>query len=64
MKKPEKEKNTLLTQIKEKEQLKATLQRRVPIFIKNNDSSLDDLYEQISKLTDEIYTLRKKYSKV
>jgi hypothetical protein len=64
MKNIEKEKMLLSKEIKEKEQLKATLQRRVPILIKNNDSGLDDLYEQISKLTNEIYLLRNKYIKL
>ena len=63
MKKAEKEIAALLKQIKEKELQKVTLQRRVPILIKNNDSGLDDLYEQISKLTVEIYHLREKYIK-
>ena len=61
MKRSEKEITTLLNQIKEKEELKVTLQRRVPILIKNNDSGLEHLYEEIRKLTIEIYNLREKY---
>lgn len=57
MKNTEKEKQKLAALIKEKESLRATLQKRVPILIKNNDAGLDDLYDQISKLTVEIYNL-------
>lgn len=57
MKNLEKEKQKLAALIKEKESLRATLQKRVPILIKNNDSGLEDLYDQITKITVEIYNL-------
>jgi len=63
MKKNHKEISVLLKQIKDKEKLKVTLQRKVPILIKNNDSGLFDHYDQIRKLTIEIYYLMGEYTK-
>jgi len=57
MKKHEKEREKLLRTIKDKGMLRSTLQKRVPILIRNNDSSLEDLYKQIEGLTVEIYQL-------
>ncbi|NJO63651.1 MAG: hypothetical protein HC836_37315 [Richelia sp. RM2_1_2] len=45
-------------ELKEKESLKITLQRRVPLLIKNLDTvELENVYEQIAILGDKIYKL-------
>ena len=58
------QKKSLSAQIKQKEQFKVTLQRKVSKLIKSDDSSLEDLYDQINKLTNEIYVLKNKYMKL